>query len=196
MSSVEDQLERILRSHGVEGVSSESLMRTIDVTLAAGSGSHAPLTATESEFLRTFGGTGAARALGERDAPRDAAAAAEDAARRAARLAAGSMSVAEAADELGVDRSRISRRCSTGRLFSFTIDGGLRIPRWQLAGGHPLPGLERVVPAIPPETTPLMIEAVMTTPQEETGLRTPVEFLAEGGAPEVVAEMVADLARW
>lgn len=196
MAGVEDRLEQILRSHGVDGISSDALLHTIDVTLAGGSGAQAPLTAAEEEFLRTAGGPEAGRSLDARSGARDAATAAEDAARRVSRLAAGSMSVSEAAERLGVDRSRVSRRCSTGRLFSFTIDGNLRIPRWQLAGDRALPGLEQVVPAIPAETTPLMVEAVMTSPQEETALRTPVEFLAEGGTPRVVAEMIADLARW
>lgn len=196
MAGVEDRLEQILRSHGVEGVSSEALLRTIDTVLAGGSGVHAPLTAAEENFLRDFGGPGAGGSLDERNAARDAATAAADAARRASRLAAGSLSLAEAAERLGVDRSRVSRRCSTGRLYSFTLDGTVRIPRWQLAGDRLLPGLEQVVPAIPAETTPLLIEAVMTAPQEETGSLPPVDFLAEGGAPRVVVEMVADLARW
>lgn len=196
MTGVEDRLERILRSHGVDGVSGDTVLHAIDVALAGGPGRYAPLTAAEEEFLRSAGGEAAAAALDARDPARDGATAAADAARRVSLLIAGSLSVAEAADRLGVDRSRISRRCSSGRLSCFTIDGLVRIPGWQLIGDQPLPGLEQIVPAIPAETTPLMIEAVMTTSQEETGGRTPVDFLAEGGTPRVVAEMIADLARW
>ena len=196
MSEVDNRLEHILQSHGVDGVSSDAVLHAIDLALAATTGPHTPLTATEEEFLREFGGPGAASALDTRDPRRDAATAAADAARRVAALLAGSLSLTETAERLGVDRSRVSRRCSAGRLWSFTVDGHVRIPRWQLAGARTLPGLEQVVSAIPAESTPLMIEAVMTEPQEETSLRTPVEFLAEGGAPAIVAEMVADLARW
>lgn len=95
-----------------------------------------------------------------------------------------------------MDRSRISRRLAAGSLWSFVVDGHIRVPLWQFVGDALLPGLPEVIASIPPEHTPLAIAALIEAPQEQLGGRTPVEFLAEGGEAPVVAELVADLGRW
>lgn len=114
-------------------------------------------------------------------------------------LIAGSVSVPEAAAMLGIDRSGVSRRISNSALASFELPGRrrIRIPRWQFMDRHHLlPGLDLVVPAIPGGVDPLTTAGFMGTPQAETGGRTPAEYLARGGDPSVVAELVADLDRW
>lgn len=106
------------------------------------------------------------------------------------------MSPAEAAAITEKSRSQINRDLQNGKLYGLSIGRHWRIPRWQFLARRALPGLEVVVPAIPDHLHPTVIEGFMRTPQDELGDRTPIEHLRTGGAPEVVAEMVADLARW
>jgi hypothetical protein len=60
-----------------------------------------------------------------------------------------------------------------------------------------LPGLEKVVPAIPVGTTPVALEGFMTAAQDELLVGghpwSPRRWLSEGLDPELVAKLVADL---
>jgi hypothetical protein len=60
-----------------------------------------------------------------------------------------------------------------------------------------LPGLEKVVPHIPKSASPLSVEGLMTTEQDELLVGgvpwTPLHWLREGQNPEPVARLVADL---
>ena len=50
-------------------------------------------------------------------------------------------------------------------------------------GGELLPGLDVIVPAIPRDATPAVLDAFMHTPQPDFDDRTPIEHLAAGGDP-------------
>jgi len=116
----------------------------------------------------------------------------------AGRLVAGTMSVDQVAEEVGLTRSRVQHYItdSRPRLYSVKVGSRRRIPSWQIHGGKLLPGLDRLVPVIPADVHPLDVAALMTTPQDELAGRTAVEHLAEGGDVEPVAALLADLDRW
>ena len=157
----------------------------------------AALTDAEVAFLVEHGGEGAAAAVGGWDPERERQDRARLALQSVQTLLATSLSVKEAAEEIGVDRSVMQRHVSNRRVYSFQLAGRRhRIPRWQLAGAHLLPGSELVAQAIPDTLSPLTVAAFMDTEQEELGGRTPVAFLAEGGKPDAVAALVADLDAW
>lgn len=115
-----------------------------------------------------------------------------------ARLVAGSMSVDQVADRIGLARSRVQHYITDHRprLYAVKVGSRRRIPSWQIQGRSLLPGLDRLVPAIPSGAHPLDVAALMTTPQDELGGRTAVEHLVEGGDVEPVVALVADLDRW
>jgi hypothetical protein len=108
----------------------------------------------------------------------------------------GSVSIKQAAAILGVDRSRVSRRITGKALWAFDLQGSRRVPRWQFLGDKLLPGLNVIVPAIPRGATPGVLDALMHAPQPDFDDRTPIEHLAAGGDPALVAGSVADLGRW
>lgn len=116
----------------------------------------------------------------------------------AARLVAGSMSVDQVAERVGLARSRVQHYITDRRprLYAVKVGSRRRIPSWQVQGSSLLPGLDRLVPAIPAGAHPLDVSALMTTPQDELGGRTAVEHLAEGGDVEPVVALIADLDRW
>lgn len=102
----------------------------------------------------------------------------------------------EAAELLRIDRSRISRRITGKTLWTFDIHGRRRIPRWQFLDTALLPGLDVIVPVIPHDITPAALEAFMHTPQPDFDDHTPIDHLAAGGDPELIAGFVRDLNRW
>lgn len=103
------------------------------------------------------------------------------------------LSVAGAAERVGVDSSRIRHRLADGRLAGWKDRGGWRLPAWQFTSGGVLPGLERVLAALPGDQPPLVVAAFMTTPQEDLRLAgepaTPRQWLLAGGDPGPVAEL-------
>lgn len=102
----------------------------------------------------------------------------------------------EAAELLGVSRSRISHRIAAGTLVGFTLGHRRRIPRWQIAAnGSVLPGLGDIVAAIPSGVHPVALQSFMTTDQPEFDGLSPVAYLQSGGSPRVIAGWVADLGR-
>jgi excisionase family DNA binding protein len=116
----------------------------------------------------------------------------------AAKLIASTLSVDQVAQQLGIDQSRVRHLINDRpvRLYSVKLGARRRIPAWQIQGGALLPGLDRVVEAIPAGAHPLDVAGVMTTPQDELGGRTAAEHLAEGGDVGPVTALLADLGRW
>jgi len=153
------------------------------------------LTAGELAFLTEHGGAAARDALAQWDpeAERD----------RRSRIVAASvqhvftqtLSAAQVAELTGKSRSQITRDLNSKRLYGLSVGRHWRVPRWQFTEHAVLPGLAEVVPAVPEHLHPSVVEGFMTTGQDELEARTPIEYLATGGNPALVAEMVAELAR-
>ena len=104
------------------------------------------------------------------------------------------VTIDEAAKLLGVSRSRVSHRLADQTLWAFAVQGRRYVPRWQLSESRSLPGLELLVPAIPDTLHPLAVDAFMATPRADFDDRSPVEWLASGGDPTVIAEWLVGMA--
>lgn len=101
----------------------------------------------------------------------------------------------QAADLLQVSRSRLSDRISAGTVWAFTLQGRRWLPQWQFtADGHVVPGLSQIVAAIPDSLHPLAVEGFMTTRRQDFDDRSPIDWLASGGAPDVIAEWLIGMA--
>lgn len=188
-------LDELIDRYGLD-LTPGDLLAELDATLARLT-TQAPLTDSEVEFLSAHAGPGAAQVIASWDSDRERNARMRVALASTETLLANSVSPQQAARVLGVDRSQISRRLTSGTLYSYLTTGRRhRVPRWQFAGGHLLPGIETIVPAIPASLDPLSIEAFMRAPQPECGNRSPIEHLAAGGDASVVAALVASLDRW
>lgn len=189
-------LEALLARHHV-GLTSEEVLDELDSAFGVipGAGA-APLSGSELEVLREHGGTSAAAVIDSWSGDDERRVRSRAAVRELADLLAGSVNIKEAAVILGVDRSRVSRRITGNVLWAFDLHSSRRIPRWQFLGDELLPGLDVVVPAIPRGPTPATVAAFMHAPQPDFGDRTPIEYLAAGGDPKLVAGFLADLARW
>lgn len=190
-------LDEVLARHRT-GLSAAEFVTELDAALSlAGNSGAAPLSASETTFLAAHGGPGVAEALAEAGSDQQRRDHARAATRRVADAVAESLSIAGAAQVMGVDRSRISHRLRDGTLWSFTLGRQRRIPRWQIMlDGQPLPGLTTLVRAIPPGVGPRTVAGFMRTPQPEFGDQPAESFLAGGGDPAVVADALADLGRW
>lgn len=106
------------------------------------------------------------------------------------------VSVAEAANMLALDRSAVYRSHHKGRLPGVTIAGEKRIARWAIHDGEMLDGLDAVPAAVWRDVHPLTLEDIMTSAQDDLDGKTPVEWLATGGNPERVAQLLEDHTRW
>lgn len=158
---------------------------------------HAPITTPEREVLLqgaglSAGGMQAVRSGMERGAD---VVAAEDETAEQARLAVESLSAKEAARLMDRSLSSVSRGASEGRLVAFRLNGGVRYPRWQFHDGAPLPGLARIVTAVPPSWRPRKLLAVMNAAAEPLDGLTPVQWLIEAGDPDQVIQLLEDLDR-
>lgn len=119
--------------------------------------------------------------------------------RRYLGILASGLSVAAAADRLGVSGSRIRQVLSRRQLY------GVRprsrawvIPEWQFAGAHQLtPGIEAVNRSLPDDCNPLTIAGFLTTPQPELEIDgtvlSPLDWLREGRTPQPVVALARDL---
>lgn len=107
------------------------------------------------------------------------------------------LSVAGAAERVGVDASRIRHRLAEGRLAGWKNGGGWRLPVWQFTNDGVLPGLDTVLAAVPADQPPLAVAGFMTTAQQDLRTAgeptTPRDWLLAGGDPAAVARLVATL---
>jgi hypothetical protein len=189
-------LGALLAKHQID-LTVEEVLDELDAAFAAIPGAATTLSATEMDFLRAHAGPQAAAAVIDAwSAEDERQARARIAVRQLTGALSGSVSIKEAATTLGVDRSRVSRRITAKALWAFDLQGSRRIPRWQFLGDELLPGLDVIVPAIPRGTTPAVLEMFMHAPQPDFDDRTPIEHLAAGGDPALVAGFIADLGRW
>lgn len=191
MSAVAEVLSR----HGIDP-GDQVFAAALDRVLAALPGAGAqPLPAAELQFLIEHGGPEAAGL--EQFDPAQASMAQAAAGLAAARdFYANSLTVSQAAELLGIDRTRVSHRIRSGALWSVKIASDRRIPAWQIDHTRPLPHLRDIITAIPAEADPLDIAALMTTPQDELGGRSAIQHLVGGGDPKPVTELIAQLSRW
>ncbi len=187
-------LGALLARHQID-LTVEEVLDELDSGFAAIPGA-ATLSTTEVDFLRANAGPGTAAVIDAWSASNERQARARIALQQLTGALSGSVSIKEAAMMLGVDRSRVSRRITAKALWAFDLQGNRRIPRWQFLGNELLPGLDVIVPAIARGTTPAVLDVFMHTPQPDFDDRTPIEHLAAGGDPALVAGFIADLARW
>ncbi len=105
------------------------------------------------------------------------------------------LTVAGAAERIGVDASRIRHRLAGGQLVGWKDRGGWRLPVWQFTDDDVLPGLSTVLAEVPVDQPALVVAAFMTTPQAALGDPpvTPRDWLMAGGMPEKVARLVSVL---
>lgn len=106
------------------------------------------------------------------------------------------LSVAEAAQRLGVSQGRVRQRLQERTLHGVRPAPGApwRLPPWQFTEDGALPGLGIVLAAAGAEVNPLALERLMTAPSPELDDHgravSPVDWLAAGGDPRVVAGLV------
>ncbi|WP_104089120.1 hypothetical protein [Cryobacterium sp. N19] len=121
---------------------------------------------------------------------------------RTTRLAAitETLSAAEVALRLGLSASRIRHRQAKGGLYGFLSGGKRRYPTWQLTNDSAqpvLPGLAAVVKALPGDMHPASFQGFMTTPQANLCVSgepmTPVEWLRNGGNPQVLVGILSSV---
>ncbi|UTT71294.1 hypothetical protein NMQ03_09540 [Arthrobacter sp. DNA4] len=109
------------------------------------------------------------------------------------------LTVKEAAVRLGVTEGRIRQRLNERSLYGISTSQGWRLPEFQFAEHGALPGIERVLPALNAGLHPLAVEGFFTRSQPDLEFEgeavSPVEWLAAGGDPTVVAELANDLLR-
>ena len=111
--------------------------------------------------------------------------------------AATSLTIDQAADRLGVHRSRMSHRLREGQLYSFRLGTQRRLPAWQFTPDRrALPGLGQVLAALPKDLHPTAVEGFFSTPNPDLDGRTPADWLAGGGDPQHVLDKALSLDRW
>jgi hypothetical protein len=112
-------------------------------------------------------------------------------------LAESALTVAAAANLLGIDPSRVRHRLAGRRLTGWKDQGGWRLPAWQFTEDGVLPGLDVVLAAVPEDEPALVVAAFMTSPQDDLVIAgdpgTPRQWLLAGGDPRPVAALAGTL---
>lgn len=149
------------------------------------------LTVTERDALLRGGGSFEELPEGE-PSPRERGAAQYTA------MLATSYTVDDVARMLGVDRSRVRQRLGERSLYGVKLRGGWRIPRFQFDGCRLIPGVERVIAAMPADMHPLEFQNWFTLPDPDLELDdaavSPSDWLRSGGNPGNVAELASSFA--
>ncbi len=173
-------------------VSESDLVHSIDAALGdrLASPSAAALTPAAQGFLAEYGGITLV----------------PDAARRVvvstighlAAAAESAMTVAEAAELLGVDPSRIRHRIAAGAIYAMRLGRRNMLPQWQFHETGALPYIAEVLAALPDDLHPLEVAEFFTESQSELIVKgaevSPRTWLAGGGEPEPVIDIAASLA--
>lgn len=107
-----------------------------------------------------------------------------------------SVTVSEAAALLGVTAARVRQRCAAGTLLAQRRSDGWHLPRFQFPEDRELRGWGTVARVIPHGTPLLLAERVLTSPEARLRIDdeevAPLEWLAQGGDPELAAAAVDD----
>lgn len=149
------------------------------------------LTAEQADALAAVGADLAPRRRRERDPDADAAV-------TYAGVLVDTFWVGEVAARLQIDASRVRHRLARRQLVGIRRADGWRLPKWQFgADGAPLPGLERVLRALPANVHPVVVAGFFATAAPELRIgRTAVSpraWLAGGGDPAPVVALAAEL---
>ena len=116
-----------------------------------------------------------------------------------AALLASSLSVAEAAERLGVNESRVRQRLGERSLYGVKTSREWRLPRFQFEEHGTVSGLARVLQRLAPDLHPLAVTTWFLTPDpdlaigaDETAV-SPREWLRGGHPVAAVEALAADL---
>jgi hypothetical protein len=105
--------------------------------------------------------------------------------------------VAEAAQFLGIDESRVRHRLAARTLYGLRHGAGWRLPRFQFEGGTLVPGVQRVFPSLEPGMHPLAVARWFTSPDPDLTVEdvalSPRDWLLAGGDPDAVARIAGSL---
>ncbi len=108
-----------------------------------------------------------------------------------------SVTTARAAAMLDVDSSRIRQRLRERTLFGIEYENEWRLPRFQFERKKVLPGLNVVLPALPPDVNPLDVAAWFLEPNVDLEMAaaptSPRAWLLRGGSPAAVAALAQQL---
>lgn len=122
---------------------------------------------------------------------------AQDSAAAQQEAASSVLSTGEVAELLGRAEANVRRSRLSGDLYAVPTGVGgrtLSFPRWQFtATGDVVPGLRRIIPALPADFHPLDVEAFMTGAHESLEGKTPVDWLTTGGSVQTVASLAEEL---
>lgn len=99
-------------------------------------------------------------------------------------------STAEVASLLGVSAEAIRKQRVAGKLLAFEYASDWRFPGWQFTPSGPLPGLRRVLEAMPVENPWVRLELV-TAPLPEHGGQSVADLLRSGDVDTAVAVVAA-----
>ena len=108
-----------------------------------------------------------------------------------------SLSVADAADRLHVDPSRIRQRLAGRSLYGIKSGRTWRLPDFQFTANGQVPGMDQVLPSLPEALHPLAVQRWFETPLRELELdgepATPWRWLGSGGDPAALVDIAHDL---
>lgn len=115
-------------------------------------------------------------------------------------VAVAAYDVADVADRLGVDPTRVRQRLRDRTLYGLRGAGHTwRLPRFQFDdAGHEVPHLGQVLRVLPPDLHPRAVEGFLTSPKPELVVdgepRTPRDWLLSGGSADPVVALATSLA--
>jgi hypothetical protein len=116
---------------------------------------------------------------------------------RYAALLAESRTVAEAAEVLGVDESRVRQRLAARTLYGLKRGRDWHLPAFQFADEGEVPNIGAVVSRLHPDLHPVAVANWFTLPTPDLLIEgepvSPRDWLRSGGAPGLVAAMAAEL---
>ncbi len=118
---------------------------------------------------------------------------------RYAALRAAALTESEAASLLGVSESRVRQRIGEGTLYAVRTGRERRLPRFQFAGGRPVPHAGEVLREVREDAHPLAVERWFTSPDPDLILEgegeplSPRDWLLSGGSPEALEPLAGEL---
>lgn len=109
-------------------------------------------------------------------------------------LVASSLTTGEVAEMVGLTESRIRQRATDRTLLAVRVGSTLRFPTFQFPDKAEIPGWDRVAPAFPAHAHPVAVETFMDGLSADLVIAeqfvSPTDWLAGGGDPQVVIDLV------